>query len=433
MRLLALALCLVSAAPAAAQSLPPSPIPAGEGTTVIHAGRLITDPARPARGAATITVEKGRITAIADGLLPAPAGARLIDLSGKTVLPGLIDTHVHLSGDPGSDFRNEAVDSAEWATLVGAKNARITALAGFTTVRDLGSPSLVGFALRRGTSEGAIPGPRIVSAGPPISIIGGHGDVSGFRPEVVAVLGAGNTCTGADQCAARVREFSRAGADLIKITATGGVLSQQARGLGQHFTDIEMKSIVDTAHGLGLKVAAHAHSARGIEAAARAGVDSIEHGTFADRDAIQAMKTHGSALVPTLMAFTGIRERLGKNVFTAPVEAKVRETLSEVGKAARAARAAGVPVVFGTDAAVFEHGRNAEEFGLLVELAGMTPSEAVASATTGAARLLGLDKEIGRIAPGFSADIIAVEGNPLDDVRVLERVTFVMVRGRTIQ
>jgi imidazolonepropionase-like amidohydrolase len=167
--------------------------------------------------------------------------------------------------------------------------------------------------------------------------------VSGFRPEVVAVLGSNNTCTGPEQCAARVREFSRAGAQVIKFTATGGVLSQQARGLGQHFTDSEMKAIVETAHNLGLKVAAHAHSARGVEAAARAGVDSIEHGTFADAAAIRAMKASGSALVPTLMAFTGIRERLGKGVFTPQVEAKVRETLSEVGKAARAARAAACP------------------------------------------------------------------------------------------
>ena len=431
MRLLSIAIAIMFAVPAAAQTRPDA-ASAGQ-TIVVHAGRLIADPARGATGPATITISNGRITAVAAGLVPPPAGARLIDLSTKTVLPGLIDAHVHLSGDPGSDFRDEAVDSDEWATLVGAKNARITALAGFTTVRDLGSPPLVGFALRRATAEGAIPGPRIVSSGPPISIIGGHGDVSGFRPEVIAALGGNNTCTGAEQCAARVREFSRAGADLIKITATGGVLSQQARGLGQHFTDEEMKAIVTTAHGLGLKVAAHAHSARGIEAAARAGVDSIEHGTFADRAAIQAMKTSGSTLVPTLMAFTGIRERLGKNIYTPAVEAKVRETLAEVGKAARAARAAGVPIVFGTDAAVYEHGRNAQEFALLVELAGMSPAEAIATATTGAAHLLGLDSEIGRIAPGYSADIIAVSGDPLRDVHALETIDFVMARGRTIQ
>jgi imidazolonepropionase-like amidohydrolase len=421
MRLLALALSFLAAAPAAAE------------TIVIHAGRLIADPGRPAAGPSTIVVTDGRIVSVAAGLTPPSSGARLIDLSGKTVLPGLIDTHVHLSGDPGSDFRDEAVDTDEWATLVGAKNAAITVRAGFTTVRDLGSPPLVGFALRRATAQGTIPGPRIVSSGPAVSIIGGHADVSGFRPEVVAVLGAGNTCTGPEQCATRVREFSRAGADLIKITATGGVLSQQARGLGQHFTDAEMKAIVDTAHGLGMKIAAHAHAARGIEAAARAGVDSIEHGTFADAKAIQAMKSNGSALVPTLMAFTGIRERLGKGIYTPAVEAKVRQTLSEVGKAARAARAAGVPVVFGTDAAVFEHGRNAQEFALLVEQAGMSPAEAIVSATTAAARLLDLDNEIGRIAPGFSADMIAVAGDPLRDVRALETVDFVMVKGRTVE
>jgi imidazolonepropionase-like amidohydrolase len=421
MRLLTACLALFAASPAAAE------------TVVVHAGRLITDPSRPAAGPSTITVTDGRIASVAAGLNPPPAGARLVDLSTKTVLPGLIDMHVHLSGDPGGDFRDEAVDPNEWATLIGAKNARITALAGFTTVRDLGSPPLVGFALRRATAEGIIPGPRILASGPAISIIGGHGDVSGFRPEVVRALGVDNTCTGPDQCAARVREFSRAGADVIKITATGGVLSQQARGLGQHFTDPEMKAIVDTAHGLGLKVAAHAHSARGIEAAARAGVDSIEHGTFADAKAISAMKAAGSSLVPTLMAFTGIRERLGKGIYTPVVEAKVRETLSEVGKAARAARAAGVPVVFGTDSAVFEHGRNAEELALLVELAGMSPAEAIASATTGAARLLGMEREVGRIAPGYSADLIAVDGDPLRDVRALERVGYVMVRGKVVQ
>jgi imidazolonepropionase-like amidohydrolase len=402
-------------------------------TVVVHAGRLIADASRPATGPATVTIVDGKIASVAQGLTPAPAGARLIDLSTKTVLPGLIDTHVHISGDPGGDYRDQAVEPDEWSVLLGARNALVTARAGFTTVRDLGSASQVGFVLRRGTAEGVIPGPRIVSSGPPVSIIGGHGDVTGFRPDVAAVLEAGNTCTGAEQCAQRVREASRAGADLIKITATGGVLSQQARGLGQHFTDAEMTAIVGTAHALGLKVAAHAHSARGIEAAARAGVDSIEHGTFADARAIAAMRASGSALVPTLMAYTGIREGLAKNAFTPAVADKVRMTLSEVGKAARAARAAGVEIVFGTDAAVYEHGRNAQEFAQMVDLIGMTPAQALASATTGAARLLDLEREVGRIAPGYSADLIAVAGDPLQDVRALERVDFVMVRGRTIE
>ena len=408
-------------------------VPATAETVVVHAGRLITDASQPAAGPSTVTIVDGRITAIAAGLNPAPAGARLVDLSTKTVLPGLIDAHVHISGDPGGDYRDEAVEPEEWSVVKGAHNARITARAGFTTVRDLGSGPQVAFALRRGTAEGEIPGPRIIASGPPISIIGGHGDVSGFRPEVIKALEVGNTCTGPEQCAARVREASRAGADLIKITATGGVLSQQARGLGQHFTDAEMRAIVDTAHSLGLKVAAHAHSARGIEGAARAGVDSIEHGTFADAKAIAAMKANGTTLVPTLMAYTGIREGLAKNAFTPAVAEKVRMTLNEVGKAARAARAVGIPIVFGTDAAVYEHGRNAEEFIQLVETVGMTPAEALASATTGAAKLLDREGEIGRIAPGYSADLIAVSGDPLQDVRVLGKVDYVMVRGRAIE
>ena len=406
--------------------------PAAAESVVVHAGRLIADASERPRGPSTITIAQGKIQSIVDGLAPAPAGARLVDLSGKTVLPGLIDAHVHLSGEPGEAFWQEAVNTDEYAAIVGVKNARLTAKAGFTTVRDVGSPSQVGFALRRGSAEGLIQGPRILSSGPAISIVGGHGDVTGFRPEVLQALQGENTCTGAEQCAARVREASRLGADLIKITATGGVLSQQARGLGQHFTDAEMKSIVDTAHSLGLKVAAHAHSARGVEAAARAGVDSIEHGTFADAAAIRAMKASGTVLVPTLMAYTGIREGLAKNVFTPQVADKVRMTLNEVGKAARAARAAGVPVVFGTDSAVYEHGRNAEEFRQLVETVGMSPREAIASATTAAAALLGLEKEVGRIAPGFSADLIAVTGDPLQNIRVLEKVDYVMVRGRTI-
>jgi imidazolonepropionase-like amidohydrolase len=314
--------------------------------------------------------------------------------------------------------------------LVGARNALTTLRAGFTTVRDLGSGRLNGFALRRAIDEGLIQGPRMVAAGQALSTIGGHGDVSGFRPEVMEALDGHNTCTGVDQCAARVREAAKLGADVIKFHATGGVLSQGDKGLGQAFTDDEMRAIVATAHALGLKAAAHAHADMGIAAAVRAGVDSIEHGTFASAATIQLMRQRGTVLVPTLMAFTGIRERLGKGIYTPRVEEKVRMTLNEVGKAARLARAAGVPIVFGTDAGVYEHGRNAGEFAQLVELVGMSPAEALASATTGAAKLLGLDDRIGRIAPGYSADLIAVGGDPLHDIRLLEHVDYVMVRGK---
>jgi imidazolonepropionase-like amidohydrolase len=407
--------------------------PARADTQIIHAGHVITDAANPVLGPSTITVTDGRIVSIEPGLKRLEPGANFIDLSTKTVLPGLIDMHVHLESDPGGDFRDDAVITDDYAALVGAKNARLTVKAGFTTVRDLGSTPRGGFALRDATANGLIPGPRVIAAGSAISIIGGHGDVSGFRPEINAALDQKNTCTGAEQCAARVREFAKAGANVIKITATGGVLSQQGRGLGQHFTDAEMRSIADAAHSLGLRVAAHAHGARGIEAASRAGIDTIDHGTFADAAAIKAMKANGSAMVPTLMALVGVKARLGKGIYTPTVEVKAREAVAQFGKALRAAHDQGVPIAFGTDAGVFEHGRNGEEFDYMVDLGGLTPREALASATTVAARFLDMENDIGKIAPGYSADIIAVDGDPLTNVRVLEKVRFVMVRGRVIE
>ncbi|MEM8826994.1 MAG: amidohydrolase family protein [Pseudomonadota bacterium] len=290
--------------------------PAAAETLTVHAGTLITDPAEPARGASTITVEDGRITNIADGLQPPADGATLVDLSNLTVMPGLIDAHVHLTGDHDTPYARTFTDTDEYGVTIGLKNALKTLDAGVTTVRDLGSAPQTMFAVRRAIEEGLHAGPRIVASGPAISIIGGHGDVSRGRPEVVEALSGYNTCTGPEQCAMRVREFSRAGADLIKITATGGVLSQQGRGLEAHFTSKEMDAIVDTARSLGLKVAAHAHGARGIEAATRAGVTSIEHGTFIDADGIEAMKAAGTWYVPTLMAYRGIEEQLGTGIYT---------------------------------------------------------------------------------------------------------------------
>ena len=410
-----------------------APIAAQAETTYIHAGSVISDADSEPSGQATITVTDGRIVEVVPGFAEPPADVTVVDLKDHTVLPGLIDTHTHLSGDPGGDYWREAVDPTEWNTLVAAKNARLTARAGFTTVRDLGSGGQVMQALRRATAEGLVPGPRIVTAGNSIAIIGGHADVSGFTPQINEALATGFTCTGPTECAAVVRKASKQGADVIKITATGGVLSQQARGLEAHFTDAEMESIVKTANSLGLKVAAHAHGARGIEAASRAGVDSIEHCTFGDNAAIAEMKRNKTACVPTLMAYTGIRERLGQGVYTPQVEDKIRATLEVVGQAAANMREKGVELVFGTDAGVFEHGRNAEEFRMLRELVGMSNREALASATTRAARLLDMESEIGRIAPGYSADLIAVRGNPLSDVTVLENVDWTMVRGRTIE
>lgn len=406
--------------------------PALAETTVIHAGRLITDPAAAPAGPSTITVVNGRITAIAAGLQPAPEGATLIDLSSRTVLPGLIDLHVHLTGDPGGEFWREAVDPDEWGVVIGMKNAGLTVRAGFTTVREAGSARQTAFVLRRGTAEGIVVGPRIIAAGPALAIVGGHGDVTGFREDVLHALATGFTCTGAVECAERVREASRAGSDVIKITATGGVLSQQGRGLEAHFTSEEMTAIATTAHSLGLRVMAHAHGARGVEAAARAGIDSIEHGTFVDEAGMRVMQQNGTYLVPTLRALTGVRDGLGRGIYTPVVEDKIRMTLDHLGDNVRLARRMNVAVAFGTDAGVFPHGRNAEEFQLLVD-AGMTPREALTSATTVAARALGMESEIGKIAVGYSADIIAVDGDPLTDVRTLEQVRWVMARGRVIQ
>ncbi len=399
---------------------------------VIHAGRLIADAATGISGPATITVTDGRITAIAQGLQPVPEGATLIDMRTRTIMPGLIDMHVHLTGDPSGDFWREAVDPDEWGVILGVRNAERTVRAGFTTVREAGSARQTAFMLRSGTAQGIIVGPRIVAAGPALSIIGGHGDITGFRREVIDALPTGFACTGPVECALRVRQASAAGSDVIKITATGGVLSQQGRGLEAHFTLEEMTSIATTAHSLGLRVMAHAHGARGIEAAAAAGIDTIDHGTFLDEAGARVMRDHGSYLVPTLRALTQVRAGLGRGIYTPVVEAKIRETLQVLGNNVRLAQRMGVPIAFGTDAGVFPHGLNAEEFQLLVE-AGMTARDAVASATTVAARALGMENEIGRIAVGYSADMIAVDGNPLDNVSTLGSVRWVMVRGRAVE
>ncbi len=426
-KILAAALLLGMASPALAEK------------TIIHAGNLVADADSGPSGPAVITVVDGKIASVekvtnlpdAPGASQLGPGDRFVDLSGSTLVPGLIDLHVHLTGDPGGDFWKETTEPVEWGVVVGAKNAAVTAKAGFTTVREAGSSQYSAFSLRRGTAEGIIPGPRIIAAGPALAIVGGHGDTTGFTEDVNDLLASGYSCTGAVQCAEKVRKASRAGSDIIKITATGGVLSQQGRGLEAHFTSDEMKAIADTAHSLGLKVMAHAHGARGIEAAARAGIDTIDHGTFADEAALKVMKANGTVLVPTLMAFKGVSEGLGKGIYTPVVEGKIRQTLDKVGKAVTMAKAMGVPVAFGTDAGVFGHGRNGEEFQLLVN-AGMTSKEALASATTVAAKVLGMEDQLGRIAPGYSADIIAVKENPLANIRTLEKVEWVMVRGRVI-
>ena len=417
-RLLLAAAALVAAAtPAMAQD-------------TILVGNLIADAREGATGPATIVVDQGRIVSVTQGH-QRPASGDVIDLSDKTVMPGLIDLHTHLSGDPSGEFWRAATTPVEWNTVLAIKNAKLTLAAGFTTVRNPGSDQQSVHMLRRATEQWVVPGPRVLSAGPSLAIIGGHGDVSGFRPEINELLDSGYNCTGPVECAAKVRLASQNGADFIKITATGGVLSQQGRGLEAHFSDAEMKAIVDTAASLGIHVAAHAHGARGIEAASKAGVRTIEHGTYLDKEAARAMRQNGTVLVPTLMAFKGIEEGLAKNMYTPVVVPKVQATVALTGNQVRTALAEGVTIAFGTDSGVFEHGRNAEEFQMLID-AGMTPTQALVSATITAADVLGMAGEIGRIAPGMSADLIAFDGDPYADVTVLEEVDWVMVRGRTL-
>jgi imidazolonepropionase-like amidohydrolase len=404
---------------------------------LVQANVVITDAGKAPLGVSTLTIRNGKIIAINNGRQSAPGGLKLadgekvtvVDLGNRTLLPGLIDLHVHLSYDPGTPWYLESVYSDDYQALIGAKNAAITLNAGFTTVRDLGSAPDVGFALRDAIDRGVIPGPRVQASGPAISITGGHGDVSGYRRQVIDALDSANTCSGADACAQRVREFGRAGADVIKITATGGVLSQQSRGLDKHFSDAELTAINDTATSLGLKVAAHAHGPRGIESAARAGISTIEHGTFADEAALKAMKANGTAMVPTLMATSGLADRIGKSFYTPVVEAKAKTAQAAWAKALNAAYKMGIIIGFGTDSGVFEHGRNAEEFALMVEKGGMSPRDALASATSVAARLMGIDAETGTLEVGKSADMIAVDGDLLKDIRTLEKPRFVMARG----
>lgn len=415
--------------------LPCAPAASAAEVLLLRADRVIVDPRTAPRGATTIVVRGERIDAVVDGFDARPSledgeVAREIDLRGRTVLPGLIDCHVHLTGDPATPWWRDAVDTPEQAAITGVRNAALTVRAGFTTVRDLGGNRQAPHALRDAIAAGAVPGPRVLVAGQAISIVGGHGDANGFNPEATMALSGPNICTGADQCAQRVREMSRAGADVIKLAATGGVLSQQNRGLDQHFSAAELASIVDTAHLLGLKVAAHAHGPRGIEAAARAGVDSIEHGTYIDAAGVAAMRGGGTFLVPTLSPTIAYRERIGSGAYTAIVEAKIRQRLAATGKNIAAAREAGIRIAFGTDAGVSDHGRNAEEFPLMVRYGGMQPRDALAAATVEAAGLLGLASDVGTLEAGKSADIIAVEGDPLGDVAALQQVRFVLARGR---
>jgi imidazolonepropionase-like amidohydrolase len=407
-------------------------------TYAIQAGRLIVDAAKPARGASTVIVENGRIARIDNGFT-APPGATVVDERSRTVMPGLTDVHVHLTGTSGepwyAGFRQER--SEPYAATVGLTHALEMARGGFTTVRDLGGGTSASIAVRDAVAEGRFPGPRIKVSGETLSIIGGHGDyATGLPPELARAVNDAHlnpaVCTGVLQCQEAVRKLAAAGVDVIKFHATGGVLDPGARGLEQHFTDQEMKAIVDAAHGSGLKAAAHAHGARGIEAAVRAGVDSVEHGTFLDQAGATAMKAQGSYYSATLMAFSGVQGLLGTGKLTPAMEAKTRQTLGVWGKGLNLAYRNGVKIVLGTDSAVAPHTQANREVELMVSRGGMTPRDALIAATQGGPELMGLSSETGTLDPGKSADLISVDGDPLVDPVAVQRVGYVMVQGKPI-
>jgi imidazolonepropionase-like amidohydrolase len=407
-------------------------------TYAIQAGRLIVDAAQPARGNSTVIVENGRIARIDSGFT-APAGAIVVDERSRTVMPGMTDVHVHLtqtSGTPWYAYYTQKYSNS-YATTLGLTHALEMARAGFTTVRDLGGNTSSVIAVRDAVAEGRFSGPRIKVSGDPLSIIGGHADpATALPPELAAAVNDAHlssaVCTGAQQCQEVVRKLAAAGVDVIKIMATGGVLDPGAMGLEQHFTNEEMKAIADMAHSLHLKVAAHAHGARGIEAAANAGIDSIEHGTFLDEAGAKAMKAHGSYYSATLMAFSGVQSVMGTGKLTPEMEAKARQTFAVWGKGLNLAYRTGVKIALGTDSAVAPHKSAGKELELMVTKGGMSPRDALIAATKGGPDLMGLSDETGTLDPGKSADLIAVEGDPLADPTAVQRVGYVMVEGKPI-
>ncbi|WP_265564212.1 metal-dependent hydrolase family protein [Sphingomicrobium arenosum] len=404
---------------------------------VIHAGRLIAVPGEAVRGPSTIIVDDGRIISLADGFADVPAGATLIDLSDKTVLPGLIDAHVHLTSDStgNAGFLEGFVRTDNWYTLNAYVNGMKTLRAGFTTVRNLGDGTGATEALSTAVAEGLVMGPRILDAGMPISTTAGHMDGAvGLRPDFRPMMELnGNTCDGPADCRRAVREQVANGADVIKFAITGGVNSRIGAGLGAQMHMDEARAIVETARLYDKRIAVHAHGADGALMAVQLGVDSIEHGTILSDELVRAWAASDTYYVPTLMTVNSYHARVAAGIENeAPsVAEKIQWRIGITGKSLQRLVPAGVKIAFGTDAGVWKHGRNADEFTLMVAN-GMTPEAALVAATINAADLLGLSDEVGTIEPGKSADILAVTGDPLADVEVYKAPAFVMARGQVV-
>ncbi|HEY3778111.1 MAG TPA: amidohydrolase family protein [Rhizomicrobium sp.] len=402
-------------------------------TTYIHAGTLLAIPGREPVTRQTVAIEKGRIVSIDAGFTAPKSDDSVIDLSDHFVLPGLIDCHVHLTGEFGPRHKLDIVEESPTAVaLHAARHARVTLEAGFTTVRDLGEIGGAGdaiFSLRNAVAKGHVPGPRIFAAGSIISPTGGHGIACGYRDDINLLLDASGRGDGADGCRKAVRRQISRGADFIKFVATGGVLTDTATGTDRQFFDDEYEAIVATAHMLGRKTTAHAHGADGMKAALKAGVDGIEHGTFMDEEVIDTMRARGIFYVPTTLAGVTVAEYATKQDFMPPA---IREKALAVGpqilETLRRGHDAGLRIAFGTDTAVSPHGENAREFALMAK-AGMSAMECIVAATRTAAEHIGQTHNLGSIEPGRAADMIATVSSPLDDIGELQNVRFVMRDG----
>jgi imidazolonepropionase-like amidohydrolase len=404
--------------------------------SLIQAGRLLDRPGNAPRGASTIIVRGGKIEAVRDGVVGAEAfpGARVIDLRQHFVLPGLIDSHVHLESDRAGDagLVETLTSSDAYFAYEAALNARKTLLAGFTTVRNLGNAGGVTLALRDAVAAGKVPGPRILDAGESISTTSGHADSSlGLTPLIAEHIPTRNLCDGVESCRRAVRLQIGRGVDVIKIMTTGGVNSRIGVGVGRQIFDDEAQALIEAAHLYGKKVAVHAHGADGIAVALKYGADSIEHGTLLDDEGIKLFLKTGAFYVPTLSTINGYKERIAAdpNAYPPDVRAKIDWRISITGLALEKAYARGVKIAFGTDAGVSKHGRNADEFELMVKH-GMPAAQAIKAATVNAADLLGVSALTGSIEPGKQADLIAVSGDPLADVKVLKKMAFVMKDGQ---
>jgi imidazolonepropionase-like amidohydrolase len=422
-----LALFLVSAAACVGQNKPNPP------AIAIHAGKVLDVRTGVYSNDQIVWIEGDRIKAIgnaADLTAKLPAGTKLIDLSQSTVLPGLIDCHTHLTMTPHDSGPAGLHISYPRQALTGARNARVTLEAGFTTVRNVGAGGYSDIALRDAIKAGDVPGPRMLVSGPPLSITGGHGDENFLAPQYD--WSSDGVADGVDGVTKKVRENIKYGADLIKFMATGGVLSEGDNPALAQYSPEEMKAIVDTAHGLGRKVAAHAHGAGGIKYAVLAGVDSIEHGSYINDEDIELMKQRGTYLVPTVYLEDWLIENVQVLGLTPNMIEKAKLVLPIAQQNLSHAFKSGVKVAFGTDSAVYPHGLNGHEFGKMVEM-GMSPLQTIQAATVNASDLLGWADRVGTIEPGKFADIIAVQGDPLTNVRVLENVQFVMKGGEVVK